>query len=114
MPKMWHRSAFTKPSFISEAFVDQSPNPEESCWRRERKQLLTEAVNRLRPTIRRTIWLRDLEGRSVEETARILATSIGAVKACVFRGRRKLRQTVNPRLLRGGYEYGRRAEVQHL
>ena len=99
---------------ISEAFVDQSPNPEESCWRRERKQLLTEAVNRLRPTIRRTIWLRDLEGRSVEETARILATSIGAVKACVFRGRRKLRQTVNPRLLRGGYEYGRRAEVQHL
>jgi len=29
-----------------EAFVDQSPNPEESCWRRERTQLLTEAINR--------------------------------------------------------------------
>src|SRR6059058_6056283 len=29
----------------SEAFVDQSPNPEESCSQRERKQLLTEAIN---------------------------------------------------------------------
>src|SRR6201987_4269768 len=30
----------------SEAFVDRKPNPEESCWRRERTQLLTEAINR--------------------------------------------------------------------
>src|SRR5258708_19065517 len=36
-----------------EAFVDQSPNPEESCWRRERTELLTEAINRLGPKIRR-------------------------------------------------------------
>src|SRR5438445_9907979 len=26
----------------SEAFVDRNPNPEESCWRRERTQLLTD------------------------------------------------------------------------
>src|ERR1700723_879208 len=26
---------------VSETFVDQSPNPEESCWRRERTKLLT-------------------------------------------------------------------------
>jgi RNA polymerase sigma-70 factor (ECF subfamily) len=86
---------------ISERLVDQSPNPEESCWRRERKELLTEAINRLRPTIRRTILLRDLEGRSVEETAQILGTSIGAVKARVFQGRRKLRKTTNLVLLWG-------------
>jgi RNA polymerase sigma-70 factor (ECF subfamily) len=99
---------------ISEAFVDQNPNPEESCWRRERKELLTEAINRLGPKIRSTIFLRDVEQRSTEETAKILGTSITAVKARVFQGRRKLRQTVNPWLLRGGYECGRRAEVQHL
>jgi len=80
-------------------FVDRSPSPEESCWRRERKELLTKAVNRLRPTIRRAMLLRDLEERSVEETARILGTSIGAVKARLFHARRKLRRTVNPDLL---------------
>jgi RNA polymerase sigma-70 factor, ECF subfamily len=88
---------------ISEAFVDHSPNPEESFWRRERKQLLTEAINRLGSKIRSTILLRDIEERSVKETAQILGTSITAVKARVFQGRRKLRGTVNPGLFQGVY-----------
>ncbi len=96
---------------VSEAFVDQSPSPEESCWRRERRELLTEAINRLGPKIRRTILLRDIEGRSAEETAQILGTSINAVKARLFHGRRKLRGTVNPGLLWGIHAAGR-AETQ--
>jgi RNA polymerase sigma-70 factor, ECF subfamily len=86
---------------VSEAFVDQSPNPEESCWLRERAELLSQAINRLGPKIRRTILLRDIEERSAEETAQILGTSINAVKARLFHGRRKLRRTVNPGLLWG-------------
>ncbi len=98
----------------SEAFVDQSPNPEESCLRRERTDLLTKAINRLSPTIGRTILLRDIEERSVEETARMLGTSISAVKARVFQGRRKLRRTVNPGLLWQAYAagLGRRSAVE--
>jgi RNA polymerase sigma factor (sigma-70 family) len=95
----------------SEVFVDQNPNPEESCWQRERTQLLTAAINQLGPKIRRTILLRDMEERSIEETAQILGTSIFAVKARVFQGRRKLRQAVHPGLLPGISEY-RRAEAQ--
>ena len=83
-----------------ERFVDQSPSPEESYWRRERRELLTEAVNRLRPRVRRVILLRDFEERSVKETAQILGTSITAVKARLFQGRRKLLRTVKPDLLR--------------
>jgi RNA polymerase sigma-70 factor (ECF subfamily) len=90
----------------SEAFVDQSPNPEESCWRRERTELVREAINRLGPTIRTTILLRDIEERSVKETAQILGTSITAVKARVFQGRRKLRRSLNTGLLRGLYRAG--------
>jgi RNA polymerase sigma-70 factor (ECF subfamily) len=93
-------------NFRSEAFVDQSPNPEESCWRRERAGLLTEAINCLGPTIRGAILLRDIEERSVKETAQILGTSISAVKARVFQGRRKLRKSVHRGLLRGIYEGG--------
>jgi RNA polymerase sigma-70 factor, ECF subfamily len=92
--------------FSSETFVDQSPNPEESCWRRERTDLLTKAINRLGPKIRGTILLRDIEERSAEETAQILGTSISAVKARVFQGRRKLRRTLNPGLLCGLYTAG--------
>ncbi len=87
----------------SEAFVDRSPNPEESCWRRERTEHLTEAINRLGPAIRTAILLRDIEERSVKETAQILGASITAVKARVFQGRRKLRGALNTGFLRGLY-----------
>jgi len=90
----------------SESFVDQGPNPEESCSQRERKQLLTEAINRLGPTIRTAILLRDIEERSVKETAQILGASITAVKARVFQGRRKLRRTLNTGFLHGLYTAG--------
>jgi|ERR1035438_5859759 RNA polymerase sigma-70 factor (ECF subfamily) len=90
----------------SEAFVDQSPSPEESCWRRERSDLLSKAINRLAPKIRSTILLRDIEERSVEETAQILGTSITAVKTRAFQGRRRLRGTLNPRLFQEVYAAG--------
>jgi RNA polymerase sigma-70 factor, ECF subfamily len=86
-----------------EPFVERSPNPEESCWHRERKQLLTAAIHRLGPKVRSTILLRDIEEKSVQETAQILGTSIGAVKARVFHGRRRLRRIVNPALQWGVY-----------
>ena len=81
-------------------FVDQSPSPEESCWQSERKEILTKAVHGLRPTLRRAVLLRDFEERSVEETAQILGTSDGALKARLFHARRKLRRILNPEFLR--------------
>jgi len=93
---------------VAEAFVDQRPDPEESCWRSERTQLLTEAINQLAPKTRTTILLRDIEERSIEETARILDTSVSAVKARVFHGRRRLRGTVKPDLLWQVYAAGPR------
>jgi len=60
----------------SEAFINRSPSLEESNLQRERTEFLTEAINRLGSKIRATMLLRDIEERSVEETARILGTSI--------------------------------------
>ena len=92
---------------VSEVFVDRSPTPEESCWRRERSDLLSKAINRLSPKIRRTMLLRNIEERTIEETADILGTSIGVVKSRLFHGRRRLRRTLNPGLLREFCEAGR-------
>ena len=89
LPENTEEGAFTEP------FVDQSPSPEEACWRRERNELLAGAINRLGPRIRKAIMLRDIEERSTQETAALLGSSISAVKARVFQGRRKLRRMVN-------------------
>jgi RNA polymerase sigma-70 factor (ECF subfamily) len=88
---------------VSPAFVDRSPNPEESCWRRERTELLAKAINRLGPKTRRTILLNYVDERSLEEMAQILGISISAVKSRLFQGRRQLRGTANPGLLRRVY-----------
>src|SRR6266481_9932016 len=99
------------PESASTPFVDQRPSPEESCWRRERSDLLTKAINQLGPKTRTAILLRNIEERSLVETAEILGTSIGVVKSRLFQGRRKLRETLNPELLRGVHAAG--AETQH-
>jgi RNA polymerase sigma-70 factor (ECF subfamily) len=88
---------------VAEALVDPRSNPEESYWRQERTEHLTEAINRLGPSIRRTILLSCAEERSVEETAQILGTSTSAVKSRLFRGRRQLRGTPNLGRWRGAF-----------
>ena len=50
-------------------------------------QLVTE----LSPTLRKAIQLRDLDGLSTGETARILGVSEGTVKSQVSRARAKLK-----------------------
>jgi RNA polymerase sigma-70 factor (ECF subfamily) len=71
---------------------DQDLNPEELYAQKERQRILSEAMNDLAPGMRKAIELRELGERSTEETARIMGISVGAVKARVFHGRRKLRE----------------------
>lgn len=73
---------------------DSGPNPEDSCLRREQDRILSAAINRLTPGTRKAIQLRELDERSTEETAQVMGLSVGAVKARVFHGRRKLRKTL--------------------
>jgi RNA polymerase sigma-70 factor (ECF subfamily) len=71
---------------------DSSPDPEVSYSQREREEILSWSLNELSHQTRRAIQLRELDGRSTKETARILGISVGAVKSRVFHGRRKLRR----------------------
>jgi len=77
---------------ISVKIPDSSPDPEVSYSQREREQILSSTLNELPYGTRRAIQLRELDERSTEETARIMGISVGAVKARVFHGRRKLRE----------------------
>src|SRR6266852_6058449 len=73
-------------------FPDSGPNPEDSCLRREQERILSAAVNELTPGMRKAIELRELGELSTGETAQVMGLSVGAVKARVFHGRRKLRK----------------------
>jgi RNA polymerase sigma-70 factor, ECF subfamily len=87
---------------------DLGPNPEDSCLRRELERLLSAAVSELTPRTRKAIELRELDERSTLETARVMGLSVGAVKARVFHGRRRLRQTLE-RYVESTRTYGTRA-----
>jgi RNA polymerase sigma-70 factor (ECF subfamily) len=71
---------------------DSSPDPEASYLRRERAQILSETLGNLRPGVRKAIELRELAELSTEQTAEQMGLSVGAVKARIFHGRRKLRE----------------------
>jgi RNA polymerase sigma-70 factor (ECF subfamily) len=75
-------------------FPDSGPNPEDSCLQREQERILCAAVSELTPGMRKAIELRELRELSTRETAQVMGLSVAAVKARVFHGRRKLRQTL--------------------
>jgi RNA polymerase sigma-70 factor (ECF subfamily) len=87
---------------------DAGPNPEDSFLRREQERILSKALNKLTPRMREAIELRELGELSTEETAKVMGLSVGAVKARVFHGRRKLRLTLK-RYVESTRTYGTRA-----
>ena len=88
-------SVDTEESFSRIDVEDLGPSPEQLYAQKERQQLLSEAVNALRPGMRKAIELRELDERSTEETARMMGISVAAVKARVFHGRKQLRERLN-------------------
>lgn len=86
---------------VAATFVDQTPNPEQSCWQRERTQFLTEAISRLSPKLRSAILLYDIGELSANETAQILGTTISAVKSRLVHAHQTLREWTNSGLLQG-------------
>ena len=68
------------------------PDPEASYLQREETRILSEAMDKLRPGLRKVIELRDLGELSTEEAARRMGLSVSATKSSVSRGRRKLRE----------------------
>jgi len=75
-------------------FADASPDPETNYLRREVVQILSEAMGQLKPGTRSALELRDLSELTLRETARHMGLSVGAVKARVFKGRKKLREAL--------------------
>jgi RNA polymerase sigma-70 factor, ECF subfamily len=87
---------------------DQGLNPEQLYAQEERQRILSEAMSHLTPGMRKAFELRELDERSIDETARMMGISVGAVKARLFHGRRKLHERLK-RHVGSTCTYGRNA-----
>jgi RNA polymerase sigma-70 factor, ECF subfamily len=94
-------TADLQPVSVSDRLADHRPNPEDECTESELSARLTHLHSYLSPTLRRTFQLRDVDGLSIRETARILGVPTGTVKAQSARARKRLkelmRRTLRPR-----------------
>lgn len=79
---------------LSLDFPDSRVNPEDSCARQEQKEILSAALNKLSPGMRKAIQLREIEELSTKEAARVMGISTLAVKARVFHGRKKIAKSI--------------------
>jgi RNA polymerase sigma-70 factor (ECF subfamily) len=77
---------------VSERLAHHGPNPEDQCRNSETNACLREFVKQLSPSLRKAFQLRDLDGLSTAEAARVLGVADGTLKAQLARARAKLKQ----------------------
>jgi RNA polymerase sigma-70 factor (ECF subfamily) len=89
--------------------ADPAPSPEEQATNRELATVLTHAIDALDPSHREVLVLRDVEGLSAPEVAKILGVSVEAVKSRLHRARVAVRQELAPAFARPAIESPRGA-----
>ncbi|MGC1482289.1 MAG: sigma-70 family RNA polymerase sigma factor [Candidatus Acidiferrum sp.] len=77
---------------------DLGATPFELLASREIEAAVHHALQEVPDVFRTAVILRDLEGLSYEEVAEVLECSVGTVKSRILRGRRALRQVLEPLL----------------
>lgn len=70
--------------------------PFDQCAAHEVQATVRRALAAVPPLFRSAVILRDLEGLSYEEIAEILEVSVGTVKSRILRGRRMLKEILDP------------------
>jgi RNA polymerase sigma-70 factor, ECF subfamily len=78
---------------------DTGTSPFEELASREIQQAVHHALREVAPVFRAAVILRDLEGLSYEEVAEVLDVSVGTVKSRILRGRKMLREILEPVLV---------------
>lgn len=75
--------------------ISSDPGPDEAAERSEIRRIVNDAINRLPEEQRVVITLRDLQGMSYEEIARILELPAGTVKSRINRARLALKNMLS-------------------
>jgi RNA polymerase sigma-70 factor, ECF subfamily len=92
---------------------DLGATPFEQMAAHEIQMAVHQALQEIPEVFRGAVILRDLEGLSYEEIAEVLECSAGTVKSRILRGRRALRELLEPLLSVGERETAREANASH-
>jgi RNA polymerase sigma-70 factor (ECF subfamily) len=82
----------------AETFASWTEPADKALARKETSAMVREKIEELPETYRTVVLLRDIEGLSTEETAKIVNTTPNAVKIRLHRGRMALRTLIAPYL----------------
>jgi len=80
---------------------DERPTPEQALAQTELRSSVSDAISKLRQSLRVVIDLREIQGLTSAETARRLGLTVSAVKARVFHAKRQLRRHFEAKCRRG-------------
>ena len=80
---------------VSDILEDFRPNPEDDCVRSDLKRHVRQFSTELSPSLRRAIQLRDLDGLTMSEGARIAGVTEGTFKSQVSRARSRLKGLIH-------------------
>ena len=102
--RWWHRHCRNEVSLDAPLRDDLPPTeiqdsgatPFEQLAARETQAAVHRALAQIPDVYRSAVILRDLEGLSYEETAEVLETSVATVKTRILRGRRALKELLDP------------------
>ena len=74
--------------------TDDGETPEQYSIASEQRRMLEKAIADLPEDMRAAIVLRDVQGFSYDEIARMLEANVGTIKSRISRGREKLREVL--------------------
>lgn len=80
----------TKSGEMEVQLPDESARTDRNIIRKQRQQMVREAIEGLPPKYRKVIQLRHMEERSYQEISEVLGKPLGTVKAHIFRAREML------------------------
>jgi RNA polymerase sigma factor (sigma-70 family) len=75
--------------------IEVRPTPEQELMKREREELLTESIRRLRAPLRTVMLLQQTQDCSIRDIARIMGISVPAVKSRMARAKTELRKMMS-------------------
>ena len=75
---------------------DKQAKPEEKTMGNELSEIIVEMISRLPEHFKFVIVLREIQGLSYEEIAKITKTNVGTVKSRIARARNKLQECLKP------------------
>jgi len=75
---------------LADRFADDGPNPEQLYAGTELGDRTNKKLAEISPLLRTAFWLREIEGLTAEEAARVLGVSRNTLKARLWRARQEL------------------------